>query len=167
LEASVTTLDYRPEAFVRERLNEREKDARALLDENRQARQRGLSSTLWDEQDAEANAALIDIESKRRILDIIQPDLDTGTQVFAPKREGFERWGKAYLIACALALPWPDHPDYSPKWAKEAEEPSPERRCYRRDCVQHDYEKNTCTLSMGAMHAAIASVYPEWYGGRP
>lgn len=118
----MTSLDYRPEAFVRERLNEAETDARAVLDENRQARQRGLSSTLWDEQDAEANATLADIASKRRILDIIQPDLDTGTQVFAPEREGFEQWGKAYLIACALTLPWADHEDYSHKWAKEGAE---------------------------------------------
>lgn len=37
------------------------------------------------------------------------------------------------------------------------------RDCFRRDCVHHDYEANTCTLSWEATHAAIASVYPDWY----
>lgn len=112
-------LQYRPEAFVRMRLDEAEKTAHATLDENREARQGGLSSTLWDEQDAEANTVLSDVASKRRILDIIQADLDAGTQVFSPDRDGFEQWGKAYLIACALAEPYADHEDYSHKWARE------------------------------------------------
>lgn len=33
--------------------------------------------------------------------------------------------------------------------------------CNRHDCVKHDYEANTCTLSWEAINAAIASVYPE------
>ncbi|MGI5274731.1 DUF6221 family protein [Nonomuraea sp. CA-218870] len=108
-------LQYRPEAFVRMRLDEAETVARELLAENQEARS-GLSSTLWDEEDAEARATLADVASKRRVLDIIQPDLDTGVQVFSPERDGFEQWGKAYLIACALASRWADHEDYSHKW---------------------------------------------------
>jgi hypothetical protein len=111
-------LQYRPEAFVRMRLDEAETVARELLAENQEARRSGLSSTLWDEEDAEARATLADVASKRRVLDIIQPDLDKGTQVFAPDRGGFEQWGKAYLIACALASRWADHEDYSHKWER-------------------------------------------------
>lgn len=40
----------------------------------------------------------------------------------------------------------------------------PEPRCYRPDCVEHDYEARTCTLSREAAHAALASVFPHWYG---
>jgi hypothetical protein len=50
--------------------------------------------------------------------DVNQPDLDKGTQVFALDRGGFEQWGKAYLIACALASRWADHEDYSHKWER-------------------------------------------------
>jgi hypothetical protein len=39
-------------------------------------------------------------------------------QVFALDRGGFEQWGKAYLIACALASRWADHEDYSHKWER-------------------------------------------------
>jgi hypothetical protein len=39
-----------------------------------------------------------------------------------------------------------------------------EHRCPRRDCVQHDYEQNTCMLSWEATMGAIASVYPERFG---
>ena len=112
-------LQYRPEAFVRMRLDEAEADANRILAENQELREGGLSSTLWDEQDAEALAVLADVVSKRWVLDIIQPDLDTGTQVFGPDRDGFEQWSKAYLIACALAEPWADHEDYSFKWERQ------------------------------------------------
>lgn len=112
-------LQYRPEAFVRARLDEAEAEARQILAENQGLREGGLSSTLWDEQDAWALDALADVASKRAILNIIQPDLDAGTRVFAPDREGFEWWGKAYLIACALASMWADHEEYSHKWARE------------------------------------------------
>ncbi|TYB69710.1 hypothetical protein FXF51_05985 [Nonomuraea sp. PA05] len=117
-------LQYCPEAFVRMRLDEREKDACGALEINQKARDAGLmGSTLWEEEDAAMHAVLADVKSKRWILDIIQPDLDAGTQVFGPDRDGFERWGKAYLIACALAEPWADHEDYSHKWAKGEVEP--------------------------------------------
>ena len=39
----------------------------------------------------------------------------------------------------------------------------PEPRCYRPDCVEHDYEARTCTLSWAATNAALASVYPHWF----
>lgn len=116
-------LTYRPEAFVRARLGEAEADAHQVLTENQSLREGGLSSTLWDEQDVEALTVLADVASKRRVLDIIQPDLDAGTQVFSPARDGFEQWGKAYLIACALALPWADHEDFSHKWEREGATP--------------------------------------------
>ena len=116
----MTTLAYRPEAFVRARLEEAETDARQVLTENEILRRGGCSSPLWDEQDAWARDTFANVASKRRVLDIIQPDLDAGTGAFTPDPQAtMERWGKAYLIACALALPWADHPDYSHKWAKE------------------------------------------------
>lgn len=101
----MTELDYRPEVFVRARLDEDEKAERRYGEEG------------CDLCGHTPRRPLADIAAKRRILDLIQPDLDTGTQVFAPDRDGFERWSKAYLTACALAAPYEDHPDYSHKWA--------------------------------------------------
>lgn len=116
----MTDLTYRPEVFVRARLDE--------IDPNdyhdRCQCDLGALLVFGDCSCSTPEMMRRDIEAKRMILDLIQPDLNTGIQVFAPDQEGFERWSKAYLIACALAGLYADHPDYSHKWARHAAMPA-------------------------------------------
>lgn len=96
-----------PAGFLRARLDEQEAGAREVLAHNARSRVRGLTSTVWDEEDADADAELREVAAKREILRM------------AAEWDRYSEWDRVTLDAVIehLAAAYNHHPDYRPEWA--------------------------------------------------
>ena len=90
--------------WLRVRLDEREATANGVLGNNAEARGRGLDSTLWDDEDAEAEIALVAVDAVHRVLDMLGATDDA--DVFRALRQ----------VARLLALPHAYRDDYRDEW---------------------------------------------------
>ncbi|GAA3417586.1 DUF6221 family protein [Streptosporangium vulgare] len=111
------TTEHPIAVFLRARQDEAAAEAQETLDRNAAARARRMGSTLWDEEDARARQDLRDIESKRRILNDVLPEIEYMESVI----EG--EWGRCIPVADrllkVLARPASDHDDFDPAWSTE------------------------------------------------
>jgi hypothetical protein len=105
-----------PIAFVTARLDERETGAKEVLAGNVRSRANiGLGSTLWDEQDADAQTELREIEAEREILSLCAQVIsdDAGHEFYS---DGWAGLTVAWRVISHLAAIWSDHPDYRQEW---------------------------------------------------
>ena len=100
-------------AFLATRADEREAGARQVLTFTARSRTHGLTSTLWDEQDAGARTELCEAEAVRNILAryedclVRMEDPAYGQALARDQAREYEDF-----VLPALGAIWSDHPDY-------------------------------------------------------
>lgn len=99
-------------AFLRVQLDEQAAEAQGTVDGNATARAKGLSSTLWDEQDAAATRVLREVEAKRRLLDHIAGEFGGRLQI----HDGDQWVDHGEIMLRLLATPYADQPGYRNEW---------------------------------------------------
>jgi len=103
--------------FLADRVNEEGVWAQAALAANGESRARGLSSTLWDDEDRAAHRTLREVEAKLAILTRYEDclarmeDPDYPAAVARDQAREYEDF-----VLPPLAAIYSDHPDYRQEW---------------------------------------------------